>query len=82
MSETLLSVAHTMVATRRSVLGLINDHDIESPFVVFAEPDEEAASGAEPVHLNLEQEVIAAEAAWGRVKQLLEPVMQEVGTWR
>ncbi|RAO00781.1 hypothetical protein [Micromonospora noduli] len=79
LCDTLLTLAHSLTANRRALLGLLVDHGIQSSHVTFAQPDE--TQTAEPSSLQVEGESGRAEAMFGRVKSLIEPAREEVGSW-
>ncbi len=79
LCDTLLTLAQTMAASRRAVLAFAADHEIQSRFVEFADPDE---VDTQTVHIDLEAEAAKAEQVLARVRELVAPVGQEVGTWQ
>ncbi len=79
LCETLLTLAETMAASRRAVLTFATHHDLPSRFVEFRAPDDVEA---ETAHSDLEAEVAKAEQALARVREVVQPLRQEVGTWQ
>lgn len=79
LCETLLTLAETMAASRRAVLTFATHHDLPSRFVEFRAPDEVEA---ETAHADLEADVAKAEQALAQVRQVVQPLRQEVGTWQ
>ena len=68
-----------LAASRRAVLTFATHHDLPSRFVEFRAPDEVEAEAA---HSDLEAEVAKAEQALARVREVVQPLRQEVGTWQ
>ncbi|WP_018215952.1 hypothetical protein [Salinispora vitiensis] len=79
LCDTLLTLARSLAANRRALLNLLVDHGIQSGHVTFAQPDE--TQTAEPTSLQVEGETGRAEVMFGRVKGLLGPAREEVGSW-
>ncbi len=79
LCDTLLTLAHSLTANRRALLGLLVDHGIHSGHVTFAQPDE--TQTAEPSSLQIEGEAGRAEVMFRRVRSLIEPAREEVGSW-
>ncbi len=79
LCEAILTLAQTMTATRGTLLKMIDRHGIDGSQVVFAEPDE---AESERLYINLSDELAAAKQALAQVTEILQPALQEVGTWR